>query len=56
MRHCYIRLTLGIVFVVCLVFSLLTANIPFALLYLVLAVTYLVSAWSIWKKERGDRP
>ena len=41
MRHFYIRLILGIVFVGCVIFSFFTANIPFALLSLALASVYL---------------
>ena len=55
MRHMYTRFVLGIVFLACLVFSLFTMNIPFALLYLALSVAMLSSAYSLWKKEKKDR-
>lgn len=55
MRHFYVRFILGIVFVACMIFSLITMNIPFALLYLVLSVAFLFSAYSLWKKEKDNR-
>ena len=55
MRHFYIRLVLGIVFVGCVIFSFVSANIPFALLSLALAGVYLYSAYSLWKKNKNDR-
>lgn len=55
MRHFYVRLILGVVFALCAVFSLVTANIPFALIYVVLGGVYLVSACSLWKKNKDDR-
>lgn len=55
MRHCYIRLTLGILFAACMIFSFVTANFPFALLYLALSVLFLSSAYSLWKDDRDNR-
>lgn len=55
MRHYYVRLILGVVFVVCAVFSLFTANLPFALLYVALGGAYLSSASMIRKDHRDDR-
>ena len=55
MRHFYTRLTLGIVFLVCLVFSIITLNIPFALLYIFLSAAMLLSAYSLWKKKGDDQ-
>ena len=55
MRHFYTRLTLGIVFLVCLVFSIITLNIPFALLYVFLSAAMLLSAHSLWEKGRDDQ-
>lgn len=55
MRHFYVRATLGAVFAVCLVFCLVTANLPFALLYLALSSLFLGSAYALWKKEKGRR-
>ncbi|SDG47095.1 hypothetical protein [Marvinbryantia formatexigens] len=51
MRHFYFRLILGIVFIVCMIFSIVTMNVPFALFYLVLGGVFLFSAYSLWKKE-----
>lgn len=52
MRHFYFRLILGIVFIGCMIFSFVTMNIPFALLYLALGVVFLLSAYSLWKKDK----
>lgn len=54
MRHFYIRLVLGIVFAVCLLFSIATMNLSFALLYLALAAVFLSSAYSLWKKGKDE--
>lgn len=54
MRHYYFRLVLGIVFLICMVYSFLTANLPFAFLYLVLGGVFLFSAYSLWKKNKDN--
>lgn len=55
MRHIYFRLILGIVFVVCMIFSFVTMNIPFALMYLVMSAAFLISAYTLWKNEKDHR-
>ncbi len=55
MRHFYFRLILGIVFVICMIYSFITANISFALLYIVLSIAFLASAYSLRKKEKNNR-
>lgn len=55
MRHFYFRLILGIVFIGCMIFSIVTMNIPFALLYLALGVVFLFSAYLLWKKDKDNR-
>lgn len=55
MRHFYFRLILGIVFIGCMIFSFVTMNIPFAILYLVLGGAFLISAYSLWKKDKDNR-
>ena len=55
MRHFYFRLILGVVFIACMIFSFVTMNIPFALLYLVLGAVFLFSAHSLWKKNKDNR-
>ena len=55
MRHFYFRLILGIVFIGCMIFSFVTMNIPFAVLYLVLVIVFLASAYSLWKKDKENR-
>lgn len=54
MRHFYFRLILGIVFSGCMIYSFVNMNIPFALLYLLLGGLYLLSAYSIWKKDKEN--
>lgn len=55
MRYFYFRLILGIVFIVCMIFSFVTMNIPFSLLYLFLGAMFLFSAYLLWKKDKDDR-
>lgn len=55
MRHFYFRLILGIVFIGCMIFSFVTMNIPFALLYLALGLVFLLSAYFLWKKDKDNR-
>ncbi len=55
MRHFYFRLILGVVFIACMIFSFVTRNIPLALLYLALGTIFLFSAYSLWKKNKGNR-
>ena len=55
MRHFYFRLILGIIFIGCMIFSFVTMNIPFALLYIFLGGSFLYSAYSIWKKDKENR-
>ena len=54
MRHFYFRLIFGIVWLAAAVVSAVGANIPFAALYVVLGIVFLWSAYSIWKKEKGE--
>lgn len=53
MRHFYFRLVLGVVFLICAVFSFITMN-AFALLYVALGGVFLYSACSVWKKNKGN--
>lgn len=55
MRHFYFRLVLGSVFVICMIYSLIKADIPFALMYLVLGAIFLYSSYSLWKKDKDNR-
>ncbi len=52
MRHFYFRLIFGIVWLAAAVFSAVMANISFAVLYVILGIIFLWSAYSIRKKER----
>lgn len=55
MRHFYFRLILGIDFIGCMIYSFVTMNIPFALLYLFLSGMLLASAYSLRKKDKDHR-
>ncbi len=55
MRHFYFRLVLGVVFIICTVYSFITSNTQFVLMYLALGGVFLFSAYSIWKKEKDNR-
>ena len=52
MRHFFIRLVFSIVWIAAAVVSAVSANISFAILYAVLGIVFLWSAYSIWKKEK----
>lgn len=54
MRHFYFRLILGIVWLAVAAVSAVKANISFAVLYAVLGMVFLWSAYSVWKKEKGQ--
>lgn len=54
MRHFYFRFVLGVVFLCCAVYSFITANIPFALLYVALGGVFLYSSYIMWKKNRNN--
>ena len=53
MRHFYLRLTFGIVWLAAAVVSAVGANILYVALYAVLGIVFLRSAFSICKKEKG---
>ena len=55
MSHFYFRLILGVVFIGCMIYSFVTMNIPFVLMYLFLSGAFLFSAYSLWKKEKENR-
>lgn len=42
-------------FIVCMIYSFVTMNIPFVLLYLFLGGVFLFSAHSLWKKDKNNR-
>lgn len=55
MRHFIIRLIIGIVWIAAAVFSAVKSNFLFAAIYAVLGIVFLFSAYSTWKKEKGNR-
>lgn len=42
-------------FIVCMIYSFVTMNIPFVLLYIFLGGVLLFSAHSLWKKDKNNR-
>lgn len=54
MRHFYFRLLFGIVWLAAAVFCVVSANYPFAALYVALGIVFLWSAYSIRKKEKEE--
>ena len=42
-------------FIVCMIYSFVTMNIPFVLLYIFLGGLLLFSAYSLWKKDKNNR-
>ena len=54
MRHFYFRLIFGIVWLAAAVVNAVSLMIPFAIMYAVLGIVFLRSAFSIWKKEKGE--
>ena len=55
MRHFYIRLIMGVIWVIAAAVSLLTMNIPCLILYLVLGIRFFHSAIAIREKEKKER-
>ena len=54
MRHFYLRMIFGIVWLAAAVVSVVGANIPFAVLYIALGILFLWSAYIIWKKGKDE--
>lgn len=42
-------------FIVCMIYSFVTMNIPFVLLYIFLGGVLLFSAYSLWEKDKNNR-
>ena len=55
MRHIIIRLIVGIVWLIAAVVCCLQENYPFAGLYALLGIAFLLSAYTGWKKKKGKR-
>lgn len=55
MRHFYFRLTMGIVFLVCLVFSAVTANMMGVGLFIFMSAAMFYGAYTEWKRSGGGR-
>ncbi len=52
MRHFYFRLILGIVFIGCMIYSFVTMNIPFALLYIFLGGVFCIPPIPSGRKKK----
>lgn len=55
MRHIVIRLAVGIIWLVAAVARCMQGNFLFAGWYAVLAIAFLLSAYTGWKKEKNKR-
>ena len=44
----------GFAFIVCMIYSFVTMNIPFVLLYIFLGDVLLFSAYSLWEKDKNN--
>ena len=55
MRHFYIRLIMGVIWLIAAAVSLLTMNIPCLILYLVFGIRFFHSAIAIREKEKNER-
>ena len=55
MRHIVIRLAVGIIWLIAAVVCFVQNNCPFAGLYAVLGIAFLLSAYTGWKREKNKR-
>lgn len=55
MRHFYIRLIMGTIWLIAAAVSLPMMNIPAVILNLVLGILFFQSAFAIRKKEKGEK-
>lgn len=55
MRHFYLRLVFGIIWLIAAIASAINFNFPFAAFYAVLGIVFLFSAHSIRNQEKGGR-
>lgn len=54
MRHCYIRILVGLVWLVAAVASGVKGNLSMAAMYGVLGAVFFYTAYTTWKKEKSD--
>lgn len=54
MRHVYIRILLGAIFLICMIACFIKKDIPLALLYMSLGGIFLFYAYRYWKKKIND--
>jgi len=52
MRHVYIRILLGAIFLICMIACFIKKDIPLALLYMSLGGIFLFYAYRYWKKDK----
>ena len=55
MRHFYFRLTMGFVFLFCLIFSAVTMNVSGMLLFVFMSAAMFYGAYNEWKRNGGGR-
>lgn len=55
MRHMYIRGIIAVIWLAAAIVSVYLGNLEMAAFYVVLGIIFLLSAYSIWKKEKDDK-
>jgi len=55
MRRCYIRLVVGLIWLVAAICAALQGNISMMALYAGMGVVFLYTSYSMWKKKSEDR-
>lgn len=55
MRHMYIRGIIAVIWLAAAIVSVYLGNLEMAAFYIILGIIFLLSAYSIWKKEKDDK-
>lgn len=55
MRHMYIRGIIAVIWLAAAIVSVYLGNLGMAAFYVILGIIFLLSAYSIWKKEKDDK-
>lgn len=55
MRHMYIRGIIAVIWLAAAIVSVYLGNLEMAAFYVILGIIFLLSAYSIWKKEKDDK-
>lgn len=55
MRHAYIRGIIGLIWLAAAIVCGMSGSIPMMGLYVILAIAFLYSAYTIWRKEKDGK-